>query len=88
MNIIIAAVHKRYDSLVDEIAKISGISVTRVDDLNELNIDYLRSISPRYIFFPHWSWKVPSDIIEGFDAPSVLEKFVDFNNRYLHGRWV
>lgn len=68
MNIVIATVHKRYDSLVSEIDKISGVSVVRVNDPAELNLENMESLSPRYIFFPHWSWKVPSDIIEEFEC--------------------
>jgi methionyl-tRNA formyltransferase len=68
MNIVIATVHKRYDSLVREIDKISGVSVVRINDPAELNLEKLKSLSPRYIFFPHWSWKIPSDIVDGFEC--------------------
>ena len=68
MNIVIATVHKRYDSLVSEIDKISGVNVVGINDPAELNLEDLKSLSPRYIFFPHWSWKVPSDIVERFEC--------------------
>lgn len=30
--------------------------------------DNIRRIKPRYIFFPHWSWKIPKDIYETFEC--------------------
>jgi len=30
----------------------------------ELSADRIREIGPRYVFFPHWSWKVPPEIFE------------------------
>jgi len=34
----------------------------------ELNLEALQKINPRYIFFPHWSWLVPSEILEEFEC--------------------
>ena len=31
-------------------------------------IDTIKSISPRYIFFLHWSWKVPEEIINNYEC--------------------
>ena len=33
-----------------------------------LVIDTIKSISPRYIFFLHWSWKVPEEIINNYEC--------------------
>jgi methionyl-tRNA formyltransferase len=35
---------------------------------DELNLENLVAIGPKYIFFPHWNWKVPSDIYENFEC--------------------
>lgn len=35
---------------------------------NELTIEYVKNINPRYIFFLHWSWKVPDDIIDNYEC--------------------
>lgn len=32
----------------------------------ELNLENLRRIKPKYIFFPHWSWLVPEEILKEF----------------------
>jgi methionyl-tRNA formyltransferase len=29
---------------------------------------HLRKLAPRYIFFLHWSWKVPSDVVENYEC--------------------
>jgi methionyl-tRNA formyltransferase len=34
----------------------------------ELNQDFVRQFSPRYIFFLHWSWKVPSEILQSSEC--------------------
>lgn len=34
----------------------------------ELTITQIRNIKPRYIFFLHWSWKVPEEIIANYEC--------------------
>lgn len=34
----------------------------------ELTIERLEEINPRYIFFPHWSWIVPTEILERWEC--------------------
>jgi methionyl-tRNA formyltransferase len=34
----------------------------------DLNLEEVRHISPRYIFFLHWSWKVPDELVEQFEC--------------------
>ena len=33
-----------------------------------LNLDYLRAIGPKAIFFPHWNWKVSKEIVSSFEC--------------------
>ena len=35
---------------------------------DELREDTLRKIEPTYIFFPHWSWKVPESIYSNYEC--------------------
>jgi len=37
-------------------------------DPDELNFIIMSEISPRYIFFLHWSWKVPNEIIDNYEC--------------------
>lgn len=33
-----------------------------------LNLDHLRAIEPKAIFFPHWNWKVSKEIVSSFEC--------------------
>jgi methionyl-tRNA formyltransferase len=39
-----------------------------IGDPNELTLERLQPLAPRYIFFLHWSWKVPDEILERFEC--------------------
>ena len=39
-----------------------------VSSSDELTGLCLRSLNPRYVFFLHWSWKVPSEIVETYEC--------------------
>jgi methionyl-tRNA formyltransferase len=39
-----------------------------ITDPAELTVDLVRSLSPRYVFFPHWSWRVPDEILEAAEC--------------------
>jgi methionyl-tRNA formyltransferase len=41
---------------------------TYVDSPAMLTLDFVRNFAPRYIFFLHWSWKVPEDIVREFEC--------------------
>lgn len=34
----------------------------------DLTVDALKEFDPRFIFFLHWSWKVPNDIVDAFEC--------------------
>ena len=39
-----------------------------VAQLEELTIDAVRLLNPRYVFFLHWSWKVPEEIASNYEC--------------------
>jgi len=39
-----------------------------ISDPNELKLKTLQKLKPSYIFFPHWSWIIPSEIYENFEC--------------------
>jgi methionyl-tRNA formyltransferase len=41
---------------------------TLISDPEDLNLERLDSIKPRYVFFPHWSHIIPREIHETFDC--------------------
>ena len=36
--------------------------ISLITNKNELTLENIKKINPNLIFFPHWSWKVPSEI--------------------------
>ena len=56
----IAAFERRLPSLKGSWQLITDPKL--LDDAN------LRRINPRYVFFPHWSWKVPPEIVRQFEC--------------------
>lgn len=34
----------------------------------DLSADTLAALSPRYVFFLHWSWRVPAEVFESFEC--------------------
>jgi methionyl-tRNA formyltransferase len=46
-----------------------------IDRPEELTVETILRIQPRYVFFPHWSWKVPAEIFNA--AECVLFHMTD-----------
>jgi methionyl-tRNA formyltransferase len=34
----------------------------------ELTVERLTELSPRYVFFPHWSYRIPADVFQNFEC--------------------
>jgi methionyl-tRNA formyltransferase len=49
-----------------------------IESPDELSIERLSEIQPRYIFFPHWSWIVPDEIINNFECVCFHSSDVPF----------
>ncbi len=41
---------------------------TLITDKSNLTVEILRQLAPKYVFFPHWSWFVPSEILNEFNC--------------------
>lgn len=41
---------------------------TLISNRDELNLETIQSINPVYIFFLHWSWIVPAEIVNQYDC--------------------
>ena len=39
-----------------------------IEEQSDLALERLRTIAPRYVFFPHWSWRVPDAILSEFEC--------------------
>lgn len=52
--------NKRFGSLED--------NWTLLTSPSELSEELLGSLNPRYVFFPHWSWRVPAEIVARYEC--------------------
>lgn len=68
-NIIIGSPHLRNAKLAERIQqRIPNANTIRVSSHEELMSIDLVNFSPDWIFFPHWSWKVPSEIFSSYNC--------------------
>jgi len=44
------------------------IEVLLITERKSLNFKEVKNFDPRYIFFPHWSWKIPEGIYTNFEC--------------------
>jgi methionyl-tRNA formyltransferase len=66
--IVIATPHARFDPVEAELRALGGFEVVRFREPHELTHEALAPLAPRWVFFPHWSWKIPPDIHENFEC--------------------
>ncbi len=44
-----------------------------ITEKEDLTLEFLRKLKPRYIFFPHWSWIIPKEIWSEFECVTIHE---------------
>lgn len=49
-----------------------------ITDKQDLNIQNIETINPRYIFIPHWHYKIPNEIIENYECVCFHETDVPY----------
>ena len=65
-NIVIASPHSLHDQLEIELGV--NFTVTRIKSREALTAEYLKALNPSYVFFPHWSWIIPDEILTDFQC--------------------
>jgi methionyl-tRNA formyltransferase len=65
-NIVIASPHSRHDHIGTELG--AQFNVMRIKSPEALTADYLKELNPTYVFFPHWSWIIPDEILADFQC--------------------
>ena len=63
-NYIVATIKNWNVKVYDEIIKHYPGNWHLITDPNELTVDNIKSLNPKYIFFPHWSHLVPLEILD------------------------
>jgi methionyl-tRNA formyltransferase len=67
-RIVLATPHARHDKLERDLKTLPGLDVTRVRMPDALSPAVLREPEPRYVFFPHWSHRIPAEIYGNFEC--------------------
>ena len=68
MNYVLATSREWNEPLVKQLEEMTGHAFHLITRTEELTYERLRAISPRYVFFPHWSHIIPSEIHEDFEC--------------------
>lgn len=68
MNYIIATIRPWNTELFQKKIKEWGSNWYLITKKDELTINLIKKINPRYIFFPHWSWIIPKEIYENYEC--------------------
>lgn len=55
-------------NLIDALVKRTGFEFLLICDPAELTYQNLVSVNPRFVFFPHWSYRIESNIYEQFEC--------------------
>lgn len=65
---IIASTRPWNQDLPAQLQGITGERFQMISSPAELTVERLEQWRPRYIFFPHWSHKIPADVFENFEC--------------------
>ena len=65
---VIATSRPWHEALVQRLAERTGETFHLVKSPEALTTERLSAIAPRYVFFPHWSHKVPAEIHEHYEC--------------------
>ena len=68
MNNYVIASSKDWFANLPKSKEYKKLSIFYIDNKHELSLDKLDKIKPRYIFFPHWNWKVDSEIYQQYEC--------------------
>ncbi|MNR75297.1 Methionyl-tRNA formyltransferase [compost metagenome] len=68
MTNVIAASRDWYHDLPSRLAQRTGESFVLIEHPEALTLEHLKTLQPRYVFFPHWSHRIPDEIHESFEC--------------------
>jgi len=68
MNYVLATSREWNEPLAKKLEEKTGHAFNLITQTEELTYERLLAINPRYVFFPHWSHIIPSEIHEAFEC--------------------
>jgi len=68
-NVVVATIKMWNITNYDKIKKtMKDFNWYLIEDKSKLNHAYLSTIKPKYVFLPHWSWKIPREVYKNFEC--------------------
>lgn len=68
MNYVVASSRVWRPSLPENLSNRTGLKFISITRKKDLTPQTLKTMSPRYIFFPHWSYIIPPDVFEKYEC--------------------
>jgi methionyl-tRNA formyltransferase len=68
MSAIVVASSRPWFWKIPKSARFRALDVHEVRNKEDLSLEELERISPRYVFFPHWNWIVAPEIFNRFEC--------------------
>lgn len=66
MQIVLVSNKKWHRQYVDELARRTNSEVVYIEEKADVCYEYLLTCNPDWVFFPHWSYRIPADVYENF----------------------
>lgn len=67
-RIVIATPHARYAGMIERLQARPEMELLPVGSREELSATTITQFGPDFLFFPHWSWKIPAEVYEQFET--------------------
>ena len=68
MHYVVAVSRPGYAPVVEALQEQSGAGFTLIESRRALTLETLDAIKPRYVFLPHWSYKIPAEIYQTYEC--------------------
>jgi methionyl-tRNA formyltransferase len=68
MTYVIATSRAWHEGMAERLQQSTGESFELITKKKDLTIENLWQLKPRYVFFPHWSYIIPSEVYENFEC--------------------
>lgn len=68
MNIIIATIHDWNIKKYKDWQPPAGYKKILISNKEGLTVENIKKMNPKFIFFPHWSWRIPEEITKLYEC--------------------
>ncbi len=65
---VLASQRPWHEALAERLRKRTGQNVTLVTKQEDLTVELLEKLEPRFVFFPHWSHIIPEDVYTRYEC--------------------